>query len=148
MLKLRAFGNYNTDEESFLTGLECDPKERKTQDQFLEESDINTIVARFGLTGEIPGDFEPPVSGDFVGVDDFHTAMNAVRAAEETFMQLPAALRARFNNDPQRLMEFVENGTNLEEARKLGLVRPPPEVTRDVVQAVDELAAKLTPTTI
>lgn len=137
---IRSPYNYDTDIESEITGLLCED-ETLTQQQFQEESDINTIVRKFGLTGELPDDFRAPVSGDFTNVVDFQTAMNAVRAAEEAFMEMPAELRARFNNDPQRLMEFVENGKNKDEALKLGIVQKPPEKTRDMVDAVDELKA-------
>lgn len=152
---IRAPGAYDVDEASKEAGFDCvyvDMEtgelvrdEGLTQQQFKEESDINEIVRRFGLTGEIPGDFRTPVSGDFTGVVDFHSAMNAVREAQENFMKLPGELRARFGHDPQRLIEFCEDGRNLEEARKLGLVPMPVEKPRDVVQAVDELAAALKP---
>lgn len=118
--------------------------ESMTQQQFAEEADINTIVRRFGLTGELPDDFRPPAYGDFTDVMDYQTSLNAVRAADAAFMQMPADLRARFDNDPQKLIEFLGNDNNRDEAVKLGLVQKPPEKTRDVVQAVDELAAKFT----
>jgi len=125
---------------SHATQLTCNPEECKTQQHYKEECDINTIVARFGLTGEVPQGYKAPMSGDFTGVNDFHTAMNAVKEAEASFMQLPAHLRKRFGGDPQELMRFLDDGKNRDEAVKLGLVPPKPERTRDVVQAVDELA--------
>lgn len=127
---LRAFGNYDVDKASDEAGLACDPKDCMTQQQFAEECDINTIVKRFGLTGELPDDFRMPVSGDFTDVVDFHTAMNMVRASQEAFMSLPAEVRYRFNNDPGRLMEFLDDERNRDEAVKLGLVNKPPEVDR------------------
>lgn len=122
--------NYDRDAASLETGVVCDPEEDKTQQQFAEESDINTIVRRFGLTGEMPSDLRAPVSGDFTGVTDFQTAMNAVRQAEEEFMRMPAEMRYRFSNSPQRLLEFLEDGNNREEAIKLGLIPKPRELTR------------------
>lgn len=131
------------EEKSVAAGIAFDPDEGLTQQQFAEEVDINTIVKRFGLTGQLPENLRMPVSGDFTGVSDFQSAMNLVVAAEEEFMRVPAEVRARFNNDPGQLMAFLDDAKNREEAIKLGLVTPPPEKTRDVVQAVDELAAKL-----
>lgn len=142
---LRAFGNYDADAVSAATGLEFDPDEGMTHQSFKDECDINTIVARFGLTGELPGDFRMPVSGDFTGVTDFHTAMNMVRDAQDNFMRMPAELRKRFGNDPQVLMEFLEDANNKDEAIKLGLIDKPVEKTRDAVQAIDELASKIVP---
>lgn len=142
---IRSAYNYDADAVSRETGLSCPEDEGMTMQQFKEECDINTIVKRFGLTGEIPGDFRMPVSGDFTDVTDFHSAMNLVRAAEEAFATVPAHIRARFSHDPAALMAFLDDAGNRDEALKLGLLQPPPEVTRDVVQAVDELAASLRP---
>lgn len=149
---LRAMWNYDRDEASLANGIDCgiDPVTGEilpsmTQQQFAEEVDINTIVRRFGLTGQLPETVRVPMSGDFTGVTDYQTAMQAVRQAEEKFMELPATLRARFRHDPQELMTFMADEKNRAEAEKLGLVNKPPEKTRDVVQAVDELAARMPP---
>lgn len=121
MVFLRTEFNYDMDEASVKSGLEClDPS--MAQQQFLEESDINTIVERFGLNGEMPANVKAPVYGDFTGVSDFQTAMNVVVAAQESFMSLPAKVRARFSNDPQQLLEFCSDEANREEARALGLL--------------------------
>lgn len=139
---LRTFGNYDGDLASFESGLDKFEDDR-AQQSFKDETDINTIVRRFGLTGEIPSNFRPPLEGDFAEVLDFQSALNAVKDAQASFMSLPGEVRARFGNSPQALMSFLADGKNVDEARKLGLVQAKPEVTRDVVQAVDELAAKL-----
>lgn len=114
-----------------------------TQQEFAADADINEIVRRFGLTGQLPDNVRVPQYGDFTGITDFESAMRAVRKAEEDFMELPAELRLRFNNDPQRLMEFLDNDANRDEAVKLGLVSAPANVPRDAVKAIDDLAAKL-----
>lgn len=126
----RTEGNYDTDLVSAATGLSCPPEEDKTQQQFKDEADINEIVRRFGLTGQLPEAYAAPQSGDFTGITDFHTAMNAVTQAQEKFMQIPAEIRARFSNDPARLIDFVSDERNRDEAQKLGLIPKPPETTR------------------
>ena len=133
------------DDWSLKFGIAFDPEKDMTQQQYAEEVDINTIVKRFGLTGQLPQNLQMPVSGDFTDAVDFHTAMNVVRQAEEEFLRVPADVRERFGNDPGKLMAFLEDDKNRDEAIKLGLVNPPVETTRDMVQAVDELAAKLVP---
>ena len=122
--------NYDTDEVSAETGLACFD-ESMAQQQFKEESDINEIVRRFGLTGEMPQDFRMPQYGDFTGVSDFHSAVNMVLAAEDEFMRLPAEMRSRFGNDPGQLLDFLNDERNRDEAVKLGLIAKPPEVARD-----------------
>jgi len=87
-----------------------------------DECDINTIVRRFGLTGELPNNVRVPRYGDFTAVSDYQTAMNMVIEANEAFMQLPAEVRSRFNNDPGALVDFMSDDNNRAEAEKLGLV--------------------------
>lgn len=149
-MQLRTFGNYDVDKASIEAGLsrrvDSDTGELiddgMTQQSFADEVDINTIVRRFGLTGELPEGLALPQSGDFTGVVDFHSAMNAVRSAQEAFDKLPGEMRYRFNNDPQRLIDFLGDDKNRDEALKLGLISPPPEVPRDAVVAIDELAKR------
>lgn len=95
-----------------------------TQQHFAEEADINTIVRRFGLTGELPTDVRAPQFADFVEAVDYHTAMNAIRQADEAFMALPADVRSRFQNDAGAFVAFCSDAANRAEAVKLGLVLP------------------------
>lgn len=129
------------------SGLSFDPEEGRTQQHFAKECDINEIVRRFGLTGELPENVRMPVSGDFTGVVDFQSAMQMVVEAKDAFMQFPAEIRAEFDNDPQKMIAFLEDGRNRDKAIEMGLIAKPPEKTRDVVQAVDELAARIVPPT-
>jgi phage internal scaffolding protein len=123
---LRSSFNYDRDAVSNETALEC-LDESKAIQSAEEESNINTIVRRFGISGELPNQVAMPQSGDFTNIPDFHTAMNLVRKAQEEFVRIPAEIRARFNNDPGRFMDFFEDPANYDEALKLGLVnaRPP-----------------------
>lgn len=119
---LRTPYNYDRNKASDEHGLKCkDPT--LAQQQFAEECDINTIVDRFHLSGEMPQVLDLPVYGDFTGIFDYQSAMNQIVAARETFMSLPAKLRARFHNDPQEFVAFCSDDENTDEARKLGLLR-------------------------
>lgn len=114
--------NYDTDQTSQETGLDCSvDKNGRTQQQFKEETDINTIVDKFLAAGEMPPTTPFPEEQDFTEAFDFQTSMNVVVQARESFMQMPAKQRARFQNDPQQFMEFMHNHENQEEAIRLGL---------------------------
>lgn len=131
---LRTPFNYDRDQVSRETGLEFtkeDYEDCPVQQQFAKECDINEIVRRFGLTGELPLNERPPIVGDFTDVVDYHTALNAVRLAEIGFQGLPANVRARFDNDPGKMLDFLEDPGNREEAVKLGLVNPPAEPNKE-----------------
>lgn len=140
---VRSALNFDVEENSLQNGIGFDPEESVVQQQFAAEADINEIVRRFGLTGELPNGINMPVSGDFTEVTDFQTAMNMIRQAQESFLLLPADIRERFSNDPARVIAFLDDPNNRDEAIKLGIVAKPIERPRDVVAAVDELAAQL-----
>ncbi|WNK12627.1 MAG: internal scaffolding protein [Microvirus sp.] len=115
--------NYDMSEAGDESGLRCEDKSLAVQDQ-RDEVDINTIVRRFGLTGELPDVVRLPQYGDFTGISDYREALHAVDAAEQAFMELPAELRARFHNDVQALLEFCSNDANASELERLGLTKP------------------------
>ena len=119
--------NSDNDVASVESSLECQDDSLAIQSS-KDECDINTIVRKFGLTGELPNDIKMPQTGDFTNIPDFHTAMNIIRTTQEEFLRVPPEVRARFNNDPQRFMEFVEDDSNRDEARRLGLLRLDPIV--------------------
>jgi phage internal scaffolding protein len=56
-------------------------------------------------------------------------------------MALPAQIRSRFDNDPAKLIDFLENEQNHDEAIKLGLVNPPGEMPQ-VVESTPEKAVE------
>lgn len=119
--------NYDRDAASVESGLECkDPS--LTQQQFAEDADINTIVRRFGITGKLPEGVRLPSYGDFTGVSDFRSAIAAIEQAEAAFMQMPANVRARFDNDPGAFVDFCSDDRNYAEAQALGLVKVPEQV--------------------
>lgn len=111
------------------------PEEGLTQQSFKDDCDINVIVRRFGVTGQLPQSVRVPSYGDFTAVTDFHSAMNVIIEAQNAFMEMPAEVRERFRNDPGAFVAFASDPANAEEARKLGLVvssggseKPPGEV--------------------
>jgi len=109
-----------------------------TKQEFTAECDLNTIMKRF-----IASDFDPstiPTTtrkafyGDLSAMpDSYHAALNYVRATEQMFLELPADLRARFDNDPQQFINFVEDPANTDELVKLGFLssEPLPEASGD-----------------
>jgi len=112
------------------------PEKTMTQQHHKNECDVNQIVAkakkRGFLTDPLTGDRREPLFGDFSEAEDYHTARIRIAQADEKFLQLPAALRRRFNHDPAQLLNFLEDENNRDEAAKLGLlkevVKPPAPV--------------------
>lgn len=113
---------------SDLDALHCEDESLAIQSE-RDECDINTIVKRFGLTGELPFGVDVPVYDDFTNIpNDYHQALSFIMAADDTFMEMPADVRSRFDNDAGKFLAFVNDSSNYDEAIALGLV-PKPSVS-------------------
>ena len=117
---LRTPYNYDTNAASNESSLVC-LEPTMAQQHFKDECDINFILKNFGIEALAVNPLQPRY-GDFSDVVDYHSALNAVIAAEDGFMALPANIRTRFDNDPSKLIDFIENPANRSEAESLGLV--------------------------
>ena len=115
--------NYNTDAASNESGLRCEDASLTQQHQ-KDQADINFIVEQFNVTGVLPTSPVSPQYGDFTGISDYQSALNAVIDAQDEFMSLPANIRSRFENDPANLINFLDNEENRQEAIELGLIEP------------------------
>lgn len=99
-----------------------------TQQQFQEHVDVNNIVAKYKTTGE--WSHLTKKGGVYADVStmqsiDYLTAYNMVEDAHDAFMALPAEIRDRFQNDPAKLLSFLNEPKNKDEAIKLGLIEAP-----------------------
>lgn len=96
--------------------------------EFKDQTDINYMLKRFKVTGQIPVNKNMPQYGDVSGLKSFHDAHEIVQNAYDTFATLPAQIRKRFDNDPLSIIDFLDNPSNLEESYDLGLRdRPQPK---------------------
>lgn len=141
---MRTAYNYDTNAASDESGLKCEDPTLAKQ-SFKEECDINTIVERFGITGELPENVAAPQYRDFEGVFDFHSAMNAIAKANEAFDQMPAQVRAKFHNDTAAFVDFCEKEENRAEAERLGLIVPKPLVIQEDSKGKPPAPQKETP---
>lgn len=114
-----------------------------TQKHQAHDTDINVIVKRFGVTGMLPQRTEALNLEAFDDIFDYQTAMNAVVAADKAFELVPAEIRNRFGNDPQKFVEFASDPRNAEELVRLKLAevrtKPPEVITK--VEVVNSAAA-------
>lgn len=129
---LRTAYNYDTMAASDESALVCKDPSLAVQADLLP-SDINTILRNFGVTGKLPMTSRLPTYGDFTGVFDFQSAVNAVNDAQDAFDSLDADLRYRFHNDPQEFVSFCSDEANRLEAEKLGLVMPKAEIIQPII---------------
>lgn len=93
-----------------------------TQQQFKEECDVNNILSKYRRTGMVShlakhqGNF-----GDFSSVEEYQVSLDKLMTAQRSFEALPSEIRSKFENDPAKLIEFLDNKNNDQEAIKLGL---------------------------
>lgn len=108
-----------------------------TQQSAKDECDINFIVERAKRGADISHlNRGVPMYGDFTELPtDLRDCLNIVRKADEAFMSLDAQVRKRFDNDPSKMMDFLKDPANRDEAIKLGLVSAPKEPVVDPVVA-------------
>ena len=111
--------NLEDDEKPFF-----DPS--MTKQSFADECDINQIMERFALTGEITHVNKiQPRFGDWSIVPEYQSALNLVIEAGEAFADLPAKIRDRFHNNAEAYLRFVSNPDNAEEMYRLGIADRP-----------------------
>jgi len=53
---------------------------------------------------------------------DFQAAQNLIADAKSMFLDIPSGIRARFDNDPGKLLDWVHDPKNAKEASDLGFL--------------------------
>lgn len=100
-------------------------KPSRTHQSFKDECDINNILKRYERTGQLPELIKSnPQYGDFSEAVDYQEAINIVRHAETQFAALPAEVRDRFRNSPEKFLQFVEDPKNGPQLVEMGLATP------------------------
>lgn len=103
----------------------CFPEQSPhTKQSFKDECDINTIMARYMSTGQLPDlALANPQYFDASGAD-FQQSMEFVAGAQSLFAELPSQVRNRFGNDPAAFLDFCSHDKNRPELAEMGLLRP------------------------
>lgn len=89
------------------------------------DADIHNIMKKYVHThGSIPMATIVDTVLDFSDSVDFQESLNRHIKAQESFNSLPADTRHYFHNDPARLISFLSDDKNYDEAVKLGFIDP------------------------
>lgn len=105
-------------------GIDCGT-DTEVQQHLAADTDINRIVARYMTTGVIPPDQvsqRQAIFADATAVGDYQDMLGVITAVSEEFIQLPSDIRARFENNPARMIDWLSDPSNYQEAVKLGLL--------------------------
>lgn len=98
----------------------------KTDQQWAKEADMNSIIAQYQKTGQMPP--MAKIQGQFADVsqiEDLLPSLMKVELAKNSFMKLPAHVRSRFGNKTENMISFLQDPSNNAEAIKLGLRKDP-----------------------
>lgn len=107
------------------------------QQHFADSCDVKKIIARFTRTGVLDHVNQlQPQFGDFTSVPTFEEAQQIIAQTSEYFAGLPANVKDRFGNDVKQFLAFVNDESNVEEGRKLGIFAPEAKAEQPV-QKVD-----------
>lgn len=98
-----------------------------THQSFAKDADINTIMSRYAVSGVLvdPMNVDSsrvPRFGDFSDLMDYSHVVNRIQQANADFMTLPSEVRARFDNDVEKCLQFIAEPANVREAVTLGLL--------------------------
>lgn len=94
----------------------------RTRQAHKDETDINRIVGAWRETGIAEHvNLNRSVYGDFSNTKSYLDARVALQKADQIFMALPARVRARVDNEPGKLIDFVMDPANDVELQELGL---------------------------
>lgn len=104
--------------------LVCDNNEPSmTKQSFKKQVDINNIIAGYQRNGLITHvSSKKPIFADVTGVKDYQSAVDAVKAADASFMAMPPYIRKFFANDPGKMIAFLADSKNVDKAVELGLM--------------------------
>lgn len=93
-----------------------------TKQSFKAQCDVNTIVEKARLSGLVSHvNMKSPVYADVSSVPDYQSAFSIIQVARSTFNALSSKVRERFSNDPSKMISFLSDKSNYDEAVKLGL---------------------------
>jgi hypothetical protein len=91
-----------------------------TEQHHVADCDINNIMAKFAP--QVLNSFSPGSYGDFSELPDYHTALSTVRRIDDMFMDVPANVRAAFDNDPAKFLAAFEDESSRQKLVDLGLI--------------------------
>jgi len=105
----------------------------RTKQSFAKETDLNYLMDRYKKTGQVPAVNNRQPQYGYAPAVDFQEALELVQDAKTMFSELPASVRQGFDNDPAKLLAFVEDPANgPEQYAAKGLTEAPADETPPV----------------
>ena len=96
-----------------------------TEQYHNDSCDINKILAQFMETGIMPPTNQRTPNYMDVSEVDFHDMQTQIANANSLFEELPEHVKATFDNQPHKFLQFAENPDNLQALTDMGLANAP-----------------------
>jgi len=96
--------------------------EGRTEQAHADDCEIHRIMEKYNKTGLIT--HQKAYAGSYMNMaeaPDFAAAQQMIAAANQMFETVPATIRAKFQNRPEKFVEFMQDEANREEMASLGL---------------------------
>lgn len=119
MAKIIAKSRYD---ERDVHGVDCSKDQIITKQSDKDSCDLNLIVRKYQTTGQLPSMIKQnPQYGDFSQVPTYMEAMEIVQKAQVQFDALDPRVRAKFENNPVKFLQFATDQKNMKEMVEMGL---------------------------
>lgn len=116
----------------------------KTRASQQKETEINTIISKYDKTGTLTHITRAiPRFDDVSELSDYKSALDQVLSAQKMFNDLPSDVRTEFDNDPGKLIDFLQDPSNADKAHELGLIEKADTNLDGVVDAAEKAATEV-----
>lgn len=124
--------------------------EMLTEQSHARSTDVNFIIDQFTRTGVLKHvDQFAGTYGEFIAGDIYELAQTKIAEANTMFQTLPPGVRQEFTGGTQEFLEFINDPTNVDQIKELGLdtshleaptTKPVPKPAPEPENAPDDLS--------
>lgn len=101
----------------------CMGTESKVDESQKDLTDISKLLEPAIAKGLLRHTVKYTDQYDDIPVLTYQDALETIAKANTMFEELPLQIQSRFNNNPEKFLEFVQNPANAAEMEKLGMLR-------------------------
>lgn len=95
--------------------------ESMTEQSHKNSCDIHHILRKYKKTGMLPHvNSVPGKYADYPSYIDFHTMMVKIATAKSMFESIPSHIRAKFDNDPGKFVDYASDPNNRDAMLEMG----------------------------
>lgn len=122
--------------------LDCSADKGKGAKQSMkDECDINNILAKYQVSGQIDHVNKYRPKYGFATSLDFREALELTRSANAMFAELPSSVREKFHNNPAEFLDYAQDPANQSDLDYMQETGKMPEKTPETAPPAEPPAA-------